>query len=216
VIQKEALELVKRAKEAIRDGDYAAAAEAAEMALGHDEDLGEAHLCLGRARTELGHTELAIISLERAADLLPESPEPYLCLAEVCLAREDLEGVVACLLDALKRKPTDVDCRCRLAFIYSETGHVIESIDQYKNVLRTHPRHLRANRQLGVLMARLNRDEEAIKYLEQAHAVEPDDPQSITLLGRLYARRRQYPLAQEAFQTALSLRGEDANLRAEL
>ena len=216
VIQREALEFIKKAKEAIRDGEFAVAAEAAESALEHDDGLGEAHLYLGRARLELGQIELALMSLQRAAGLLPESAEPYLCLAEVCLARQDMEGVLSCLLDALRRRPTDVESRCRLAFIYSETGHVNEAVEQYKLVLRTHPRHLRANRQLGVLMARLNRDDEAIRYLEQAHQIEPDDPQSITLLGRLYARRRQYPLAQEAFQAALNLRGDDAALRAEL
>jgi serine/threonine protein kinase/tetratricopeptide (TPR) repeat protein len=216
VIQREALECIKEAKELLRLGQFLEAQDAAEEALSHDESLGEAHLCLGRATLETENFELAEQALDKAAELLPDSEEPFLYLAELAMKRQDLEAVRAYLLEALERQPTSVSTRCRLAHLCGETGRVQESIEQYRLVIRTHPKHIQANRQLGVQLARLSRDDEALRYLEIAHKLDPKDPQGSTLIGRLYARKRNYTQAEEAFQSALQLNSDNAGLRAEL
>lgn len=216
VIQREALECIKEAKELLRVGQFLDAQEAAEEALSHDDNLGEAHLCLGRATLETENFETAERALDKAAELLPDSEEPFLYLAELAMKRQDLEAVRAYLLEALERQPTSVSTRCRLAHLCGETGRVSEAIEQYRLVLRTHPKHIQANRQLGVQLARISREDEALRYLEIAHKLDPQDPQGSTLIGRLYARKRNYAQAEEAFQSALQLNGDNAGLRAEL
>lgn len=216
VIQREALECIKEAKELLVAARYDEAEEAALEALSHDGNLGEAQLCLGRAQLELEKFSEAEKALDKASELLPDSEEPFLYLAELAMRRGDLEAVRAYLLEALDRQPTSITTRCRLANLCSETGRLNEAIEQYRLVLRTHPKHILANRQLGVQLARLNRDDEALRYLETAYKLDPSDPQGSTLLGRLYARRKNYAQAEEAFLAAIERNGNNAGLRAEL
>lgn len=216
VIQREAILLAQQSRDALAEGDFAEALDLAEQSLAHDADLGEAHLCRGRALLGVHRAEEAESALVRACDLLPKSAQPWLIMAEVYLDRADFEGVIASLLEALRRDPLDVDARLRLAYLYAETGRLAEAMDQYKQVLGRSPRNAEANRQMGLMLARSDRPEDATRYLEQANQIDPSDTQTCLLLGRLYARKRQFALAQEAFESVIHLRGEDADLRAEL
>lgn len=216
VIQREAMLLAQQSRDALAEGQYAEALDLSEQALAHDADLGEPHLCRGRALLGLHRLDEAEASLVRACDLLPKSSQPWLVLAEVSLARSDFEGVIASLLEALRRDPVDVQARLRLAYLYGETGRVAEAMEQYKRVLERNPRNAEANRQMGLMLARSDRPDEATRYLEQASQIDPGDVQTSLLLGRLYARRRQYALAQEAFENVIQSRGDDAELRAEM
>ncbi len=217
-VQTEARDRYMAASQALSQGRFEEALKDAQVAVDTDPELGEAHLVLGRAFLGLQRLDEAAASLQRAADLLTTAPEPYLVLAEVCLAKDDIDGVIACLLEALDRNPSDCDTRSRLAFLYSENGHVNEAVEHYRQVLRTDKRNLTANRQLGLLLAASDRNDEAIRYLEFVSSeLDREDAQSATLLGRLYARKRQFDLAQNAFQTAINLKDDrDPGLRAEL
>jgi serine/threonine protein kinase/tetratricopeptide (TPR) repeat protein len=216
VIQREAILLAQQSRDALADGLYEEALDLSEQALAHDADLGEAHLCRGRALLGLHRLDPAEAALVRACDQLPKSSQPWLVMAEVFLARSDFEGVIASLLEALRRDPVDVQARLRLAYLYGETGRAAEAIEQYKRVLERNPRNAEANRQMGLMLARCDRPDEATRFLEQANQIDPSDVQTCLLLGRLYARRRQFALAQEAFESVIQSRGDDAELRAEL
>ena len=216
VIQREAILLAQQSRDALADGLYDEALDLSEQALAHDGDLGEAHLCRGRALLGMHRLDAAEASLVRACDQLPKSSQPWLVMAEVFLARADFEGVIASLLEALRRDPVDVQTRLRLAYLYGETGRSAEAVEQYKRVLERNPRNAEANRQMGLMLARSDRTDEATRFLEQANQIDPSDVQTCLLLGRLYARRRQFALAQEAFESVIESRGDDAELRAEL
>lgn len=215
-IKKEARQLANQSAEALTAGDYELALDLAEQALAHDAELGEPHLCRGRALLGLGRLSEAIYSLERACEGLPKSPQPYLVMAEVYREQGDFEGLIACLLEALQRDPMDLQARLRLAYLLAETGRPGEAMDHYRRVLERSPRNAEANRQMGLLLARGERFEDATRYLEQANQLDPEDAQSCLMLGRLYARRKQFAAAQEAFETVIQLRGDDASLRSEL
>lgn len=216
VIQREAILLAQQSRDHLADGLYEEALDLSEQALAHDGDLGEAHLCRGRALLGLHRLDEAEAALVRACDQLPKSSQPWLIMAEVFLARSDFEGVIASLLEALRRDPVDVQARLRLAYLYGETGRAQDAIEQYKHVLARNPRNGEANRQMGLMLARCDRTDEATRFLEQANQIDPSDVQTCLLLGRLYARRRQFALAQEAFENVIHQRGDDAELRAEL
>lgn len=216
VIQREAILLAQQSRDALAEGDFVEALDLAEQSLAHDADLGEAHLCRGRSLLGLHRPEEAENALVRACDLLPKSSQPWLIMAEVYLERSDFEGVIASLLEALRRDPLDLQARLRLAYLFAETGRLAEAMEQYKQVLGRNPRNAEANRQMGLMLARSDRPDDATRFLEQANQIDPSDTQTCLLLGRLYARRRQFALAQEAFESVIDQRGDDADLRAEL
>ena len=76
VIQREAILLAQQSRDALAEGDFAEGLDLAEQSLAHDADLGEAHLCRGRALLGLHRADEAENSLVRACDLLPKSSQP--------------------------------------------------------------------------------------------------------------------------------------------
>lgn len=199
-----------------RNGQYKEAIFEFLQALSRDEDLGEAHLYLGRSYLETGEHGRARESLEKAVDLLAESPDPYLALADFYQRTDQPEQVIATLHHALDRDPADANTRCRLAFLYHERNRVDAAVDQYRLAIGSDPEHLEANRQLGLILAAADRVDEAIPYLEQACRLDPQDPHTHSLLARFYARRRRYGQAQQVLRTAIQLDVRDASLRAEM
>lgn len=216
IVSREARAHLEAGIEHFRQGRWQEASFELLQALSRDEGLGEAHLFLGRAYLELGELERARESLERSAQLLPESPEPSIALAEYYQRTEQPDQVLACLHQALDREPGDADTRCRLAFLYHEQGRVDMAVEQYREVLRYQPAHLQANRQLGLILAASGRADEAIPYLEQACRLDPGDPHAHSLLARLYVRARRLDRAQQALRTAIQIDSQDASLHAEL
>jgi serine/threonine protein kinase/tetratricopeptide (TPR) repeat protein len=216
VVSREALDLLQRSKNALVEGEFQEALEAAQGALAKDDKQLEAYLCMGKAELALKQFEAALEHLRKAWEVLEDSTEPGLALAEAYLAQGDIEGVIGSLLGVLDRAPLDIETRCRLAFLYSETNRIPEALEHYKKVLKQNSRHVLANRQIGALLFRLNKVDEALKYLEFAHQTHPEDAQSCVLLGRIYAQRRQFNQAEQAFQSAVRLKPEDGSLRVEL
>lgn len=199
-----------------RNGQYKESIFEFLQALSRDEDMGDAHLYLGRAYLELAEHGRARESLEKAVDLLPDSPDPYLALADFYGRTEQPDQVIATLHHALDREPADANTRCRLAFLYHERNRIDAAIDQYRLAIGADPDHLEANRQLGLILAAADRVDEAIPYLEQACRLDPRDPHTHSLLARFYARRRRYGQAQQVLRTAIQLDTRDASLRAEM
>jgi serine/threonine protein kinase/tetratricopeptide (TPR) repeat protein len=216
VVDREARTHMESGLSLYRNGRYKEAIFEFLQALSRDEDMGEAHLYLGRAYLETEEFGRARESLERAVELMEDSADPYLGLADFFQRTDQPEQVISTLHGALDRDPADANTRCRLAFLYHEHGRLDAAIDQYLQAIAHHPEHLEANRQLGLILAASDRLDEAIPFLEQACLLDPRDPHTHSLLARLYARRRHYSHAQQALRMAIQLDARDASLRADL
>jgi len=216
VVDREARSHMESGLILFRNGQYKEAIFDFLQALSRDEDLGEAHLYLGRAYLEQGEFGRARESLERAAGIMETSADPYLALADFFQRTDQPDQVIATLHNALDRDPDDANTRCRLAFLYHERDRIEAALDQYRQAIDSQPEHLEANRQLGLILAAADRIDEAIPFLEQACRLDPLDPHTHSLLARLYTRRRRYSLAQQALRTAIQLDTRDASLRADL
>lgn len=216
VVDREARTHMESGLGLYRNGRYKEAIFEFLQALSRDEELGEAHLYLGRAYLETEEFGRARESLERAVELMEDSADPYLGLADFFQRTEQPDQVLSTLHAALDRDPADSNTRCRLAFLYHEHGRIDAAIDQYHQAIAHQPEHLEANRQLGLILAASDRLDEAIPFLEQACLLDPRDPHAHSLLARLYARRRRYSHAQQALRMAIQLDTRDASLRADL
>jgi serine/threonine-protein kinase len=216
VVDREARTHMEAGLSLYRNGRYKESIFEFLQALSRDELMGEAHLYLGRAYLETEEFGRARESLEKAAEILEDSADPYLGLADFFQRTDQPEQVISTLHAALDREPEDANTRCRLAFLYHEMGRLDAAIDQYLQAITYQPEHLEANRQLGLILAASDRLDEAIPFLEQACLLDPRDPHTHSLLARLYARRRHYSHAQQALRVAIQLDARDASLRADL
>jgi predicted Zn-dependent protease len=74
-----------------------------------------------------------------------------------------------------KKRPKWPDAQYSLASVYARTQHVPEAVELLQTVLQLNPQHFRANLLLGRILTLQHRSREALPYLKQAEASEPDN-----------------------------------------
>jgi tetratricopeptide (TPR) repeat protein len=70
--------------------------------------------------------------------------------------------------------PDNLDVRTDMATAYLNTGSPMLGVTEIKKVLEVDPDHLNANFNYGLMLARINRTEEAIAQLERVRVLAPD------------------------------------------
>ena len=70
--------------------------------------------------------------------------------------------------------PDNLDVRTDMATAYLNTGSPMLGVTEIKKVLEVDPDHLNANFNYGLMLARINRTDEAIAQLERVRALAPD------------------------------------------
>ena len=70
--------------------------------------------------------------------------------------------------------PDNLDVRTDMATAYLNTGSPMLGVTEIKKVLEVDPDHLNANFNYGLMLARINRTEEAIAQLERVRTLAPD------------------------------------------
>ena len=75
---------------------------------------------------------------------------------------------------SLALDPDNLDVRTDMATAYLNTGSPMLGVTEIKKVLEVDPDHLNANFNYGLMLARINRTEEAIVQLERVRALAPD------------------------------------------
>ena len=91
------------------------------------------------------------------------------------------------------------------------------AIDHLRTIARAHPRIVTVQYQLGMLLARTGRLDEAEDALRAAAAVEPDNPHIPVALAGVLMRARQYDVARDRAALAVALgerHGERQDARA--
>ena len=115
---------MKRGSEQFQAGDYPAARDAFNEALGYHEAGAQGHLGLGLAYFHLHEDKYAERELSRAAALDPAAGEAYQWLGELSYRNDDLETAVKYWEKALELNPAGKVVRARLERVRKE--HVTE------------------------------------------------------------------------------------------
>ncbi len=89
-------------------------------------------------------------------------------LAESALAREALDEAAQRLTIAIALEPQSADLRFALARVYGQAGRPAEALAARDDILRTLPRTSANLRRVALLSARLNRNDEALRFASQA------------------------------------------------
>ena len=123
---------------------------------------------------------------------------------------------VAILKELADKEPTDVAVLFSLALARSLAGQDLEAIDGYRRVLALKEDLHEAQVNLGQLLIKKGRDDEAIPLLEAAVAGKPNESKPHYLLGRALAGRQKWARAAAEMEKASELEPDNSDLRLEL
>jgi Tfp pilus assembly protein PilF len=97
------------------------------------------------------------------------------------------------------------EARLGLAFSYAYAGHLERAVDECRKAVAADPEDGRSSNDLGVYLMQLGDDDGAVPFLKQAAAAakNPERHHPHYNLGRIFERRKDYPLALESYLAAL-------------
>jgi cellulose synthase operon protein C len=103
------------------------------------DDLGVLD-ALGRAQAASGDANQAVATFNKLAQLLPNSPQPHLRLAQVHRAANNRDAEVQSLRRALAIAPDNLPAQQALANAYLAGGKVAEALDIARTIQKQRPR----------------------------------------------------------------------------
>jgi len=113
---------------------------------------------------------------------------------------------------ALKIDNIDNNVRLGLANLYYRNKQFQESEDAYRTVISQEPKYGPAYYSLGLLYAELERTDDAIKQIQQASILMPENIRVYYNLGLLYDKNHQPKKAEKTFLDALKIEPENESL----
>lgn len=157
-----------------------------------DPKLSEAHNLLGVAYDKKGLTDRSRDSYERAVKVEPEDAQTLNNLGFSLYQNGNYRAAVDRLKRAVKLAPTDERILNNLGLALCRLG---KFQDAYKHFARA-AGPVTGNLNTGRMLERFGRDEEAIKYYEDARRLDPSCTLALRRLTDLYKRTGQPEQAQ--------------------
>ncbi|RNC72765.1 MAG: tetratricopeptide repeat protein [Desulfuromonadales bacterium] len=125
-------------------------------------------------------------------------------MANVELARGELDKALSLFSDALRRAPDDPMIITNIGSIHYRRGTVEESTAWFRRALATRPGYVEALINLGAACDDLGRTGEAVDALTKALALNPRSEKALTNLGVLRERQGRLPEAEELHRRAIA------------
>ncbi len=121
------------------------------------------------------------------------------------IVSDDYAGAAAALESALREDPRMPQALLMLATAYSEMGRVAEAKARFDTVLQDDPGSVQALVGMAGLLMREGRDDDVIALSKRTLALDERNAQAHTLLGEVYASRRQPAEALPHFEKAVAI-----------
>lgn len=165
------------------------------------------------ARCELGYWRTTETLTRRALEILPGNWVAHNILGGWLLEQGKPEEAVAAFRDALADNPSYLDARENLALALARGGRAEEALGHLAEILSTYPavedaasRLSRLQYQLGLLLAEQGKARQAIRLLEEAVRLQPNDAEMRYDLGKALDLAGEAARAIEQYREALRLR----------
>jgi Tfp pilus assembly protein PilF len=157
-----------------------------------DPKLSDAHSLLGIAYDKKGLADRAKDSYERAVKVEPEDAQALNNLGFSLYQNGNYRAAVDRLKRAVKLAPTDERILNNLGLALCRLG---KFDDAYKNFARA-AGPLTGSLNTARMLERFGREEDAIKYYEEARRIEPTSSIALRRLADLYKRTGRYDSSQ--------------------
>ncbi len=195
------------------------ALEHSQKELTLDPECTNAHLYIGLLFTRKGNAKEALTHLEKAAKALPDNPSVQMAYGRVLAQANDYATAEKVLTPLLQTDKNQADPYYWLGYVYARRSNSAEDVKKaeshIRRALELEPTNPRANYELGRLLVRLKRYNEAILPLQQAAATDRNDSAPLFLLAQAHTALNQKVDAADA-QAEFKKRSDIENRRKSL
>jgi tetratricopeptide (TPR) repeat protein len=139
-----------------------------------DSALAEAHNNLGRALHKLERFEAAEQAYRRCLALRPDYALGNFNLASVLMDRGRFAEAVTVCRQALQRAPRDADLLLKLGSAHTHLGEMTAALEAFRAAADAAPENPRALWAQGYALVRTGNEQEGLRWLERASALQPD------------------------------------------
>lgn len=152
--------------------------------------------------------------LEEAVRIAPENLEARYHLGRVRYQENRFDDAIAAFRSVLERDPGNVRAQDNLGLCLEAKNQMEDAVAAYQRAIELDQKALSRSGQpyldLGALLIKISRPQEAIGFLRQAAEIEPKSGPVQYQLGKAYFDLRRYPEAQQAAEDAARLDPKDS------
>ena len=174
----------------------------ATRAAGRHPAPESAYRVLARVHRARGEAAQQLAVLERAAQLIPSSPEILLDLADANRVAGHLDDAERNLQRAIYLRPGYWPSHDQLGKLYLDQGKYEAAATEFREVITCAPELTRGYNNLGTVLFYLGRNAEARLVFERSLAIAPSRS-ALSNLGNLYFESARYADAAHMFERAL-------------
>jgi predicted O-linked N-acetylglucosamine transferase (SPINDLY family) len=155
---------------------------------------------------QTGRNSDAVMSMQRAVDLLPGEAEAHNNLGAFLKDMGRLAEAETSLRRALQIDPDFAEVYNNLGAVLKDMGRLAEAETSLRRALQIRPDYVAAHNNLGTTLSDQGRYAEAETSLRQALQIQPDFADGHLLLGSVLQHLARHNEAEASFQQALALR----------
>jgi Flp pilus assembly protein TadD len=164
------------------------------------------HNSYGFALASVGRVEEAIAQFRTAIGLSPDYPDAHNNLALALAQSGQAADAVGEFKKALALRPDYPEAQAGLGSVLTQSGRLSEAISLLLTSVQSAPQNFQSRTNLALALSMAGRPQEAIPHAKEAVALSNgQNPQTLELLGRLYAQTGKAADAIETTQRALDL-----------
>jgi arylsulfatase A-like enzyme/Tfp pilus assembly protein PilF len=172
----------------IEEGKELTAIPLLEHVVAADPQIPHAQYFLGVAYKEMGQYDKAILHLDKAIRLVPDSMMAHYEMALALYAKGELKVSATHLEVVVEHSPDWTDARFSLAAVYARINRVPEALAHLDVTLQLDPNHYRANLLRGRILSLQGHPAGALPNLEKATRVEPTSAEAHEFLSEAYSK----------------------------
>ena len=172
---------------AVREGRYAAAAQAYRAALTANPEDASVHAALGRVLVNLGAADEAMQHYDRALALQGDYAVAHYFKGKLRESLGQDEQALASYKAAVQHDPAYLEARYRLAHVLMRRGEYANAAEQYARIAVAYEHDAELLYRMGVALSAAGRCDEARKPLHAAVSLNPRQGQFLHALARIYA-----------------------------
>jgi tetratricopeptide (TPR) repeat protein len=189
----------------IQRGDLAAAEATLEKALaGNDSDF-RAHLLLGIVLQEEGHTHEALGQFDRARELRPKDPAPYVNTGMILASQGDLESAAEQFSAAVRLDPNNATAHSNWGIVLYHQQRWNQAISQLRKAVSLQPKDVASLSVLFQAYLAIKDFAAARTVSAQIVGLSPQTAETLSTLGSLQGKAGDYSGAVVNLSKALEI-----------